>query len=403
MSLPRTIRLLALALLVATHGCAARTAPESPAVAATDVTDDRILVTVDAAPLRDITDLSPSGRLDYLPPAPGELREAQLQRAQKLATTYDMELEQDWPIPAIGVYCFVFRLPDPATRDALIAAIAEHPDVESVQPMQFFETRSEPLLDGGDGFAERLAAAHRVATGSAVEIAVIDSGADLAHEDLEGADIRAIDLVDGGAVPAEFHGTAVVGIIAASRNDKGTLGYAPDARVLLLRACWQAQPHAEQAVCNSFTLAKALSFALETDAAIVNMSISGPRDPLLERLGAVLLARDRLLVAAGESPDTFPASIPGSLLAAQFIAEPAHRWMTLLPGDRYALRGGSSISAARLSAIAALLKEMEPQLTAAEFRAQLSHAAHPLQPAPVMNLLHVPEIMDAARAHPVAR
>lgn len=389
----RLVPLLALSLL--STGCATTVSSESAATA-TDVRDDRVLVTVQHDSLRGIADLSPSGRLAYLPPSSADVHAQQLERARKLATEFDIELEESWPIPALGVYCFVFRLPDPAARVSLLSALEAHPDVESAQPLNFFETRTEPLLDDGSGLGERLEVAHRVATGKSVTIAVIDAGADLDHEDLQGAAIRAIDLVDGrSAVPAEFHGTAVVGVIAARRNETGILGYAPDADILLLRACWQPEARVEQAICNSYTLAKALSLALESDASIVNLSISGPRDPLLERLALALLADGKLVVAAGASSDVFPASVPGSIRAWQSMPGDPRPAMSLLPGNRYGLRSGSSIVAARLSAVAALMKQVEPKLTAAQFHDRLLAAKMERHVLPVVELLQTGSTLDA--------
>lgn len=389
--------LLSAMLCLLACSCATQAARDASAASATDLEHDRILVTVDDNALHSIADLSPSGRLAYLPPA-NDVQ--QRKRGQQLADAFDLEMEENWPIPALGVHCFVFRIPDPAARTALLAALAAHPDVESVQPLNFFETRGEPLLDGNGEFVQRLDAAHRVATGKSVGIVVIDAGADLDHEDLDAANITAIDLVgDGDRVPAEFHGTAVVGVIAAQRNGKGILGYAPDARILLLRACWQTDVEGEQATCNSFTLAKALSYALESDASIVNMSISGPRDPLLERIAALLPSRGMLLVAAGDSREEFPASAAQSVLASRLMPDARHGFMTLLPHDRYALRSGSSLSAARVSGVAALMLDATPQLALHDLQQRLLHMQDASGAAAFAELL---QTASPARSVPVS-
>lgn len=344
---------------------------------ATDVAPDRILVTVDADSLS-IGTLSPSGRLEYAPPSDEAIRAVQLRRARAIADEFSLRLEEDWPIPALDVYCFVFRLADPARRDHVIAALSQHPDVESAQALNFFHTENDPLNRTDDTLATGSQRLHALATGRDVRVAVIDTGADLAHEDLSSAHIAAVDFVGDAvddqeqAVPVESHGTTIIGMIAAGRdNGMGISGYAPDAAILLLRACWQPQPGDERAVCNSFTLAKALSYALEADVAIVNLSISGPRDLLLERLGELLVAHDTLVVAAGESRETFPASIAGSLIA-QGLLPGTERFMTLLPDDRYGLRSGSSLDAARITGIAALLQEIAPEIGRAGIQKRLN-------------------------------
>lgn len=375
-------RLLLAVLLAALAGCANGMALRTSATA-TDETPDRILVTLPVNELSDVADLSPSGRLDYFPESAMEQRDAQRDRARAIATEFEMQIEEDWPIPALGVYCFVFRLDEPAQRERIITALAAHPDVESVQPLNFFHAegapgntaRTDPLADVQQALASGLADVHELATGKHVGIAVIDTGADLRHEDLADASITALDLVgtqtETGIVPAEHHGTAIIGVIAAdSQNGKGISGYAPDAAVFLLRACWETPEQDERAACNTFTLAKALSHALAARVDIVNLSITGPRDPLLEQLAAVMVERGTLLVAAGPG-ESFPASVPGSFVASQLLADADRAVMTLLPGDRYGVRGGTSLGAARISGIAALLRQIAPDLPVAELQRRI--------------------------------
>src|SRR4029450_8565992 len=112
---------------------------------------------------------------------------------------------------------------------------------------------------------------HRVATGRNVRVAAIDSGVELDHPDLRGRIALARHFVDGrGSVP-ELHGTAVAGIIGArADNGVGIVGVAPDAQLMALRAGWQKPADENAAVCSSFTLAKALQFAIDNNAKVIN-------------------------------------------------------------------------------------------------------------------------------------
>ncbi|MBW3568073.1 MAG: S8 family serine peptidase, partial [Proteobacteria bacterium] len=288
-----------------------------------DLDEDRILVTLHADNPLGTVALSPSGRLGYHTASAGDIRAGFVRTAQQLASAHDLHLEEDWPIPSLQVHCFVFRVADLRERRHVVAQLREHPEVESVQALQFFHGEGsgdpDPLVGWNAELDAGLQMAHRNSTGKSVSIAVIDAGIDTAHEDLEGSELDVIDLVDGRQdVPAEAHGTAVVGLIAARpENGVGIRGYAPGSRISLMRACWEPGTTRESAVCNSFTLAKALSLVLESDADIVNLSISGPRDPLLERLAAEIVSRGQILVAAGTGTETFPGSVPGSVLAVR--------------------------------------------------------------------------------------
>jgi subtilisin family serine protease len=81
-------------------------------------------------------------------------------------------------------------------------------------------------------------AAHRVADGTGVTVAVVDSGVDLQHEDLVGHLVPGHDFVDDDDVPQDAfgHGTHVAGLIAATPgNDRGIAGIAPGAKVMPVR------------------------------------------------------------------------------------------------------------------------------------------------------------------------
>src|SRR5690606_21862937 len=101
-------------------------------------------------------------------------------------------------------------------------------------------------------------------------------------------------------------------------NREGIIGIAPDARIAALRACWPVNGSSSGAQCSSFTLAQALETAIELDPALVNLSLTGPTDPLLSRLLDEAMERGIVIVAA--EPATldaavFPASHAGVIAA----------------------------------------------------------------------------------------
>jgi hypothetical protein len=112
--------------------------------------------------------------------------------------------------------------------------------------------------------------AHRWASGRGVRVGIIDTGVDLRHRELGGKVVATADFVarDRRTFLTDRHGTAVAGVIAASVNNHlGIVGVAPDAALVAAKACWYEPGDRLQitAVCSSFTLARALAFALERD------------------------------------------------------------------------------------------------------------------------------------------
>ena len=229
---------------------------------------------------------------------------------------------------------------------------------------------------------------HKVTTGRGVRIAEIDTGVEVDHPDLAGRVSLARNFVDGRADIAESHGTAVAGIIAARADDGiGIAGIAPDAKLMALRACWQPAASADAAVCSSFTLAKALQFALDENTQVVNLSLGGPDDRLLGRLIDAALARGITIVSAADpdAPDGgFPASHRGVLavagndahdVPAGVLLGPGRDIPTTMVGRKWGFVGGSSFAAAHITGLVALLRELDPNLAPRLLREALTTQA----------------------------
>ena len=302
-----------------------------------------------------------------------------------LSADYALEQVDAWPIGVLGVHCVVFQISDPADRTDLIKQLSADGRVETVQAMNAFTTASidSRKMPGRDMQysleAMQLEQAHLLAQGRGVRIAVIDTGVDHQHPQLLERVSRHFDFV--GQPDAQFtsekHGTAVAGVIAASASATGIVGVAPQAELLALKACWPQSKASALASCNSFTLARALSAAIELDAAVLNLSLTGPADPLLARLVQTAVSRGAVVVGAlpeNGRASGFPASLDGvivvrslgSNIVRESVAAPGEDVVSTAPGASYALSSGSSLAAAHVSGVIALLKEHNPSLRPAE-------------------------------------
>ncbi len=314
--------------------------------------------------------------------------------AEAIASQYSLTITNDWPMPALGVDCFVMQAASNASLPRLVEQLSLDPRVESAQSMNLFRVlaHNDPLYPlQPSAKLWHLAELHKITTGRHVRVAQLDTGVELDHPDLAGRVAVARNFVDGQKDVAEEHGTAVAGIIAARADDGlGIAGIAPEAKLMALRACWQepAGP-ADVAICSSFTLAKALQFALDENAQVVNLSLGGPRDRLLERLLDAAMARGITVVAAADPAvrdGGFPASQRGVLAVASDDAHdvsvgvllgPGRDIPTTMVGRKWGFVAGSSYAAAHLTGLVALLRELAPNLRPQQIREALAAQAIP--------------------------
>jgi hypothetical protein len=313
--------------------------------------------------------------------------------AEELAARFKLRIVDNWPMPALGVVCFVMEAPENLPLQPLIERMALDARVESVQVVNLFRVlaHDDPLYRlQPTATLWHLDELHRVATGRNVRVAAIDSGVELDHPDLRGRISIARNFVDSREAVSEFHGTAVAGIIGArADNSVGIVGVAPEAQLMALRACWQNPVHESAAVCSSFTLAKALQFAIDNGAKVINLSLGGPHDRLVERLVTAAVSRGAVVIAAADpraARGGFPASHPDVLAVAAddvhdapevIYLAPGRDIPTTLHGRRWGLVGGSSYAAAQMAGLVALLVDLAPDRSTQQLRETLSTSDRP--------------------------
>ena len=337
-----------------------------------------------------------------LAPAPPS-RWAEVRRL--LARTYGLREVGAFPLESLGVQCVVYQVPADLPLDRALAELGADPRVESAQPNQVFEglaaSHDDPYAAMQYGpRAIHATEAHRWATGKGVRVGVVDTGVDTNHPDLHPRVVATASFVHGGVQSFGYdrHGTAVAGVIAAvADNHIGIFGVAPDAEIVAAKACWQRRSEDLAARCSSWSLAKAVDYAIAGRVRVLNLSLGGPPDALLGRLITGAADRGIVVVAAvlDASHPGFPASLdtvmavvaigpdgeaPLSQSAphAGLLAAPGVDVLTTAPHGGYDFRSGSSLAAAHVSGIAALLLQRQPGLTPAAVREILVATARPV-------------------------
>jgi subtilisin family serine protease len=309
----------------------------------------------------------------------------------QIADDYGLEKLTEWPMTEVGSHCVVYRLSDKTAMASMIGRLSKDKRVDMAQSMNTFKTKAQNSDDPYFKLQTNLQQmqinlAHGRATGRNITIGMIDTGVDLEHPDLAGQISANHNLAKdiSTSFSTDKHGTAVAGIMVARKdNAKGIMGVAPNAKLVALKACWPDKADAMEAACNSFTLALAINTAIKAGVDVLNMSLTGPKDPLLTLLLNKALEKGIIVVAAdtgtGNADENFPAtlkdvvsvrsikqstSVSGSVVES--ISAPGEKVLTTLPYGTYDFISGSSIAAAEVSGVVALLLEIKSDLTVAE-------------------------------------
>ncbi|HEV2069726.1 MAG TPA: S8 family serine peptidase [Acidimicrobiales bacterium] len=216
--------------------------------------------------------------------------------------------------------------------DAQAAALQAHPDVELVTPDRPVQASGAvPLapLETAPSGVRRIGAATATTArqASTVNVAVIDSGVDLDHSDL--------NVVHGkncvGSGPAEDdhgHGTHVAGSVAATNNGAGVVGVAPGTKLHAVKVLdGTGAGTFSQIICGVDWVTSTRSDADATnDIAVANLSLGGSgnpvgtcastSDPLHRAICTSTAAGVTYVVAAGNSGWDFDNSLAPDVPAA---------------------------------------------------------------------------------------
>ena len=203
------------------------------------------------------------------------------------------------------------------------------------------------------------------------------------------------------------HGTHVAGIIAATvNNGLGIAGVAPGVRLMPLRAGFNLP---EGGYLEDDDLAAAVVYAVDNGARVLNMSWGDPHfSPLLrdviryaDQAGCVLVA------AAGNQSEEevfFPARFDKTIAVGAVgeqqqilsfsnwgysidLAAPGLEILSLAPGGGYVARSGTSMAAAHVSGLAALVLASNPHFSPVEVRGALALSARDVGPPGVGSLV----------------
>ena len=287
-----------------------------------------------------------------------------------------LKLKQEWFIESLSVYCLIVEFTQ--DTDQTLERLEKNELVEWVQKSNDFELLNTTRTQNSNDIAPFLGSTKTSTTpfnydGSGTVIAMIDSRIDKQHQDLSHAIKSVADFVitkpgNTNITQAEVHGTAIAGVLVAQPNDQlGITGMAPAAKLLAFRGCWEES--ATVTNCNTLSLARALDEVIKLRPDILNLSLSGPYDPLLNKLISKIVKKKTIIVAAFDPKRTnnkrFPVPQKGVLIVRAESIDTQHDSAFTAPGaqivttpnDNYTYLTGHSIASAHTSGLLALLTQ----------------------------------------------
>ncbi len=325
-----------------------------------------------------------------------------------------------------------------------VRKLESDPEVEFVAPDRVLHA-SEALAPGETvpaGIRRIGAATATTVHGpSRAGVAVLDTGVDLDHPDL---DVAAGKNCVGAGAPDDDngHGTHVAGTIAARNDGAGVVGVAPGTRVTPVKVlAADGSGSFSQIICGiDWVTATRTDADPANDVAVANMSLGGPgqpiascattTDPMHRAICASTAAGVTYVVAAGNDgwdfdyasqPDT-PAAYPEVLTvaaatdadgrgggfgaapgcepgeiddryasfsnfaattagAAHLVAAPGTCVTSTWPGGGYETISGTSMATPHVAGVAGVLRQLFPAENATAIRLRLDAAVNDLGPA----------------------
>ncbi|MBB2480728.1 S8 family peptidase [Bacillus sp. APMAM] len=258
-----------------------------------------------------------------------------------------------------------------------------------ITPFQVKEiTKKIKFIPEGVRLVGAPAAWEKGITGEGIVVAVIDSGCQIDHPNLKRNIIGGYNFTnDDNGNPRSLidyisHGTHVAGIIAASSDNGGIKGVAPDARLLILKVI------NSKGESNYNTLIKALNYALKWQGpngekvSVINLSLGGVLDDEELHRTIIKIVENGVVVvtAAGNIGDNNiktdeilypgyyeevievgsinnkkePSFFSNSNNQIDFVA-PGNDVLSTFPSNNYAKLSGTSMAAPHVTGVIVLL------------------------------------------------
>ncbi|MEX1030521.1 MAG: S8 family peptidase [Paenibacillaceae bacterium] len=289
-------------------------------------------------------------------------------------------------------YTYVFESHQ-LTAEQMMTYFKKADNVAYVEPHYYYMTNNEPIPND-DLFAPhqwnlpitQTVEGWGISKGNDnIIIAVLDTGVDLNHPDLQGRLVDGLNIIQPEQAPSDDvgHGTHVTGVISATVNNlEGVAGMTWYDKVMPIKVLDQS------GAGTTYSVAQGIIWATDHGAKVINMSLGNyAQAEFLHDAVRYAYDRDVVLIAASGNDNTdqpgYPAAYPEVFAVAATdqqqqrapfsnygdyidIAAPGVSIASTYPDNQYAALSGTSMASPHVAALAALIRSVNPLLNNTE-------------------------------------
>ncbi len=311
------------------------------------------------------------------------------QAAREDLSALSIDIRRRYALSELGIVLSVFCTPGPGETEQTLAGVVEQfPSLNIALNHRYVPAAEPEYYTAAIGWRDEL---HTCGAGR--RIGLVDTGIDTGHHAFADARLKARSLLSPGEREANReHGTATASVLTGTPDRSPGLVNTAD-----LVAANVFRQHSNDGVdTTAELLARAIDWLLEEDVEVINMSLAGPANRVLERAVAAAASSGVLMVAAagnGDRNPAFPAAYPGVIAVTAVdarrriytranrgdyidFAAPGVDLFLAAPGNRSKYFTGTSFATPFVTAALALMKSRHPDAGPGELLEQLTaHAA----------------------------
>jgi len=290
---------------------------------------------------------------------------------------------------------FVVQLPEHASEHATAALLARNPHFKFAEPDQIVAPDALPndTYFGSEWHLQMVQApaAWDYSLGSGITVAILDTGVNGAHPDLQGKMVPGWNFYDNNNNTSDVygHGTKVAGVVAAtSNNGSGVASVAWNAKLMPVRIS------APDGYASFSTVASGINWAANNGARVANISYGVHGSSTVQSAAQYMKSKGGVVVNSAGNSGAFDASAASDAMisvSATNSADTRTSWSTwgahvdlAAPGEGiwtttssggYGSVSGTSFSSPLTAGVVALMMAANPSISPAQIESILKSTA----------------------------